>query len=119
MISASEMAQIQADVEAVALDKTCQIQRPPTTPNSRGVPDSNYTTVATVTCGMQQPTSTHLANYDYIIGALATWLVRLPVNVDVKPQDRLLVEGQELTVQVVLTPQSYSTLTSVLASEKK
>lgn len=119
MISASELAQLQADIAAIALDKTCQIQRPPTTPNSRGVPSGTYTTITTVKAGMRQPTGTHLQNFDYLIGGLATWQVQFPVGTDVKAQDRLLIDGQELTVQIVLNPQSYAALLTVLASEKK
>lgn len=120
MISASELAQIQADVAAAALDKTCQIQRlPASTPTSRGVPSGSYTTIATVACAMRQPTSTHLQNYAYMIEALAAWLVHLPIGTDVRAQDQIVVEGQTLTVQVLLTPQSYPALLSVIAAELK
>lgn len=119
-VSASELAQIQSDVSAAALDKTCQIQRlPASTPNSRGVPSGSYSTVATVACGMRQPTSTHLENYAYMIEALAAWLVQFPVGTDVRAQDHLLIEGQTLTVQVILSPQSYPGLLSVIAGELK
>ncbi len=120
MIPASELAKIQADVAAAALDKTCVIQRLPTsTPDSRGVPSGSYATIATVKAGMRQPTGTHLQNYDYLIAALATWLVQLPVGTDVRAQDHLLIENQTLEVQVILAPQSYPALLSVLASEIK
>lgn len=121
MIPAAELAQIQADVAAIALDKTCQIQRLPSlTPNSRGVPDeTSYGTIATVACGMRQPTGTHLQNYAYAIEALATWLVHFPVGTDVQKLDHLIIEGQQLEVQIVLTPQSYQALLSVLATELK
>lgn len=118
-IPASELAQIQTDVAAIALDQSCQIQRPNNTPNSRGVPSGTYTTIATVQCGMRQPTGTHLQNFDYIIGSLPTWLVYLPVNTDVRGQDHLIIAGQTLVVQVVLAPQSYAALLGVLASELK
>lgn len=120
-ISAAELASIQADVAAAALDKTCQIQRLPSlTPNSRGVPDeSSYGTIATVAAGMRQPTSTHLANYAYAIEALATWLVHFPVGTDVQRLDHLVIDGQTLEVQIILTPQSIPALLSVLATELK
>lgn len=118
-ISAAELAQIQSDVAAAALDKTCQILRPTNTPNSRGVPPGTFTTIATVACGMRQPTGTHLQNFDYLIGGLATYQVQFPVGTDVKAQDHLVIDGQELTVQIVLNPQSYPALLTVLASEKK
>lgn len=120
-IPAAELAQIQADVAAIALDKTCAIQRLPSlTPNIRGVPDeSGYATIATVACGMRQPTGTHLANYAYAIEALATWLVHFTVGTDVKKLDHLVIDGQTLEVQIILTPQSLPALLSVLATELK
>jgi len=120
-IPASELAQIQRDVAVIALDKTCQIQRLPSlTPNIRGVPDeTSYGTIATVNAGMRQPTGTHLANYAYAIESLATWLVHFAVGTDVQKLDHLLIDNQTLEVQVILTPQSYPALLSVLASELK
>ncbi len=119
-ISASELAQIQTDVASAVLDKTCVIKRVSTaTPDSRGVPSSSYSTIATVAAGMRQPTSTHLTNYDYIIGALAAWLVHMPINTNVKAQDHLEIDNQTLVVQVILTPQSFPALLSVIASELK
>lgn len=120
MIPAAELAQIQADVAAVALDKTCAISRPSSsTPNSRGVPDDSYSTIATVPAGMRQPTGTHLANYAYAIEALATWLVHFAVGTDVQKMDHLVIDGQTLEVQIILTPQSLPALLSVLATELK
>ncbi len=119
-ISAVELAKIQTDVAAAALDKTCVIQRLPTsTPDSRGVPSGTYSTIATVKAAMRQPTSTHLQNFDYLIGALATWMVQFPVGTDVKAQDHLIIDNQTLEVQVVLTPQSIQALLTVIASEVK
>lgn len=120
MIDAYELADIRADVTAIALDKTCVIQRLPTsTPDSRGVPSGSYATIATVAAAMRQPTSTHLENFDYLIGALATWMVQFPVGTDVQAQDHLIIENQTLEVQVVLAPQSIQVLLTVLASEVK
>lgn len=120
-IPAAELAQIQQDVAAIALDKTCAIQRlSSSTPNSRGVPDeSSYATIATVDAGMRQPTGTHLANYAYAIEALATWLVHFAVGTDIQKLDHLVIDGQTLEVQIILTPQSYPALLSVLATELK
>ena len=119
-ISTAELLSIQNDVAAAACDKSCAIQRLPTsTPDSRGVPSGNYSTIYTVQAGMRQPTGTHLQNYDYLIAAMDTWLVHFPVGTDVRAQDKLLIEGQTLEVQVILAPQSYPALFSVLASEVK
>lgn len=119
-ISPAEMLSIQADVALAACDKDCQIQRLPTsTPDSRGVPSGVPTTIATVKAGMKQPTGNHLQNYDYLIAAMDTWLVQFPVGTDVRAQDNLVIEGRSLVVQIILAPQSYPGLLSVLASEVK
>lgn len=120
-ITAAELAQIQADVAAMTLDKTCVIQRLPSlTPNSRGVPDeTSYSAIATVAAGMRQPTGAHLANYAYAIEALATWLVHFPVGTNVQKLDHLIINGETLEVQIILAPQSYQALLSVLATELK
>jgi hypothetical protein len=121
MIDAPELAELQADIAAIACDKTCVISRLSSfTPNSRGVPDeTSYSTIATVSAGMRQPTGTHLQNYAYAIEALASWLVHFPVGTDVRKLDHLIIDGQTLEVQIILTPQSYPALLSVLASELK
>src|SRR6266487_794850 len=104
---------------AAACDKTCVIQEKTTTPGTTGEPLADYETVETTVAGMTQPTAGQLANYDYVIGSLATWLVKLPIGSRVKPQSLLLIEGQKLEVQVILDPHSFPVLLSVLASEVK
>lgn len=120
MISAAELARIQADTAAAALDKSCVIQRA-TVPVKDGYGSETlpYVTIATVNAGMHQPNGTHLANYDYLIGSLATWEVKFAIGTDVQHQDHLVIEGQTLEVQVILTPRSYPALLTVLASEIK
>lgn len=120
-LDAAELAEIQQDTADVVCDKDCAIQRLSSiTPNNRGVPDtSSYSTIATVKAGMKQPTGTHLQNYAYAIEALAAWLVHFPIGTDVQEKDHLLIEGENLEVQIILVPQSYPALRSVLATELK
>jgi len=46
--------------------------------------------------------------------------VRLPVGTDIRVSDRLVTsDGQQLDVQVVLTPRSYPVAVQVIAAEIK
>jgi hypothetical protein len=126
-VTASEMASIQADLVAAVCDKSCQLYRDlsATTPGIYGSSSSSrddtsaYTLMHTVVCGMSQPSGGQLANYDYLIGDKNAWTVHFPVGTDVLERDHVLVEGQILEVQILLAPQSYQGLLSVLAVEIK
>src|SRR5437660_616897 len=100
-VSASELASLQTEA-AQMLDLACTIQRKTRTVDGTGSSSETYTTIATCNVGMAQPSAGQLANYAALIGSLATWLVRLPNATDVKAQDRLIVSGQTLEVNVVL-----------------
>ncbi len=115
--TAAELAQIRADVAAVALDLDCVVQRKTITSDGMGQGSEAYTTIATVKAGMRQPGSTHLQNYAYMIESLATWEVQLPYGTNVAEQDHIVVSGHTLVVQKDLSPQSYNALVTVLASE--
>ena len=119
-VSADEMAAIQAEAVAAACDKVCQIYR--VTGQARDAFGSRvptYTLIKTTVAGMTQPTAGQLQNYDYLIGSLAAWQVRMPIGIDVTHQDHLVIEGQTLEVHVLLNPQSYSAFTNVIAAEIK
>jgi hypothetical protein len=126
-LDAAELAQIQADLVAMVCDKSCQIYRDTaaTTPGIYGSSSSSksdtgaYTLMHTVVCGMAQPSGGQLANYDYLIADKDAWTVHFPVGTDVQERDHLVVEGQILEVQILLTPQSYQGLLSCLAAEIK
>lgn len=122
MVPASELAQIQADLAAAVCDTVCVISRSAgVTAGPTGEPVKNYQTISPVglLVGLTQPTGGQLANYDYLIGSLAAWQVRLPYGTDVQEQDYLLIDGQTLVVQVVLAPQSYAGMVPLLATELK
>lgn len=118
-ISAAELASIQSDVAAAACDKACVIQEKVTTKDGMGQATENWVTIspANLKAGMTQPTGTHLQNYDYLIGALATWLLKFPIGTTVNVQNHVLIAGRTLVVQVILDPHSYPGLLPVLASE--
>ncbi len=116
MLTASELAAIQA-VATASLDTSCVIQRATATADGYGSTAKTWATVATVNATMAQPTAGQLQNYDYLIGNLATWLIRLPYGTDVRIDDQLILNGVTLTVQAPLTPQSYQASVRVLASE--
>lgn len=122
-VSARELQQIQADAAAAACSLPCTIQRKAVTSDGMGQATETWSTITTVTVGMAQPTANQLQNFDYLIGALATWQVKLPYGTNVKAQDHLLITGQftqqTLVVQVVLEPRSYAALLTVIASEVK
>ena len=118
VIGAAELAAIQAAASAI-LDLPCTVERKVLTPDGQGGATEVWNPVWSGRVGMAQPTAGQLANYDYLIGDLATWRVKLPFNTDVRYQDHLIVTGETLVVQVILQPQSYSALLTVLASEVK
>jgi hypothetical protein len=118
-ISSAELASIRADIQAAAMDQTCQIQRKTTTDDGLGSASEIWVTITTTVCGMTQPGAGLLENYGYKIGSLATWVVELPYGTNVQELDHIIVDGQTLEVQVLLDPRSYAGCVMVLASEIK
>lgn len=118
-ISAAELAQIQTDAAAAACDQSCTIKRAARTPTASGGATVVWNTVATVQAGMAEPSSSQLQNYGYLVGSLAAWQVRFPVNTNVQELDQLVIASQTLSVVKVLTPRSYPALLTVLAAEVK
>lgn len=117
-VSAAELAAIQAEAVAVACDQTCAILRKTgAVSDGLGQAAATWTSVAVTVAGVSEPTGTQLQNYDYMIEAKATWLVKLPVGTAVLEQDRLSIGTHLLEVQKVLEPRSYPALLTVLASE--
>ena len=126
MIRASELTRIRRDVEAVALNLPCVIQRKTVTQEDVYGSDTEAWPVVSpedLMCGMSEPSGTQLENFNFLVASLATWQVKLPYQTDVQHQDRLIVTGeygpQTLVVQVILEPRSLASLVTVLASELK
>jgi hypothetical protein len=119
MLDAAELAELQADAAYVACDKPCVIQRKTKTQDGLLSETEVWTTISPdgLLAGMSQPSGTQLQNFDYKIGSLKAYQVKLPVGTDVREQDLLFIENQRLVVQVDLTPRSYPVLLTLLASE--
>jgi hypothetical protein len=120
-ITACELALMRADVTNAVCDQSCVIQRASRTINAQGGASVTWSTISPdgLLVGMAEPTAGQLQNYGYLVASLAAWRVQFSYGTDVMHGDRLLINGQTLTVQVDLSPQSYNTLTTVLATEVK
>lgn len=118
-MTASELAQMQADANSLVLDLSCKIERATRTPNSSGGASVTWGTVATVQAGMAQPSAGQLQNFEYLVGSKAAWQIRFPVGTDVLELDHLIINGETLEVAKVLTPRSLAVLLTVLAVELK
>jgi hypothetical protein len=119
-VTAAELTRMQADAQAIACDKSCQIWRKSSVVDDiYGSQSDAYTLHSTTVAGMAQPSGGELQNYAYLIEAKDAWTVRLPIGTDVIATDHLVIEGQTLEVHILLTPKSYPTLKSVIAAELK
>jgi hypothetical protein len=116
-VSASELASIRADVQEAACDMTCMIQRKAKSSDGMLSETESWSTIATTVAGMTEPSGSQLQNFEYKIGSLKAWQVKMPVSTDVREQDHLIIDGKTLIVQVDLTPRSYAALLTLLASE--
>lgn len=116
-ISSAELAAIRADIQAAAMDTPCVIKAKTRTSDGGGSSTEVWATTATTVAGITQPSAGLLQNYDFKIGNLSTWQVRLPYGTTVAEQNHLIINGQTLVVQVLLDPRSYPGCVMVLASE--
>lgn len=118
-VSATELAQIQADAAAAACDQACVIKRSSRTPEPQGGATLTWNVISPedLLAGMAQPTAGQLQNYGYLVGSLAAWQVKLPIGTNVQEKDQLFIAGQTLSVVKDLTPRSYAALITVLATE--
>lgn len=116
-ISAAALARMQALTNGT-LDQSVTIKR-----NTGGVSDGAggstevVSTIATTVCHVGQPSQGLMQNYDYLIGTTDTTLIRFAIGTNVQENDLLIVGGQTLRVQLVLTPRSYPVALQVLAAE--
>ena len=114
-----ELAQIQADAAQQACDQACTVQRATTTDEPQGGKTQVWATVTTCLAGMSQPSAGQLQNFEYLVGSLAAWQVKLPIGTNVQEKDRLVIAGETLNVVKLLNPRSYPALITVLATEVK
>lgn len=123
MITQAQLDRMRSTSASLTCTFPCTIQRKTVSRDQYGSQSDVWNTITTTLCGLSEPTAGQLQNYDYLIGSLAAWQVKLPYATDVQHQDQILVTsqfGQQiLEVHVVLEPRSYATLLTVLAAEIK
>lgn len=119
MLSAAELASIQSDAVKATCDKPCAIYRKTPTKDAIGSETDAWAQISPngLMAGIAEPTANMLQNYDYLIGSMAAWHVRLPVGTNIMHQDHIVIGTHTLVVQKILEPRSYPALLSVLASE--
>ncbi len=116
-ISVAELAQIRADVAEAALDLDCTIQRATTAKDAWGTETETWAPVASLKAGMKSPTPAVLEAHASRIGSKLAWQVNFTYGTDVREQDHLIIGTDTMVVQAILSQQSYSSLTTVLATE--
>lgn len=104
-------------VASSALADTCLVQRAVKVKDGFGSQKETWNTVATTTARMGTPSGGYISAMAAKLSEQASWQVSLPYGTDVQVKDRLIIDSQTLVVQAVFDPQSYSTVTRVLASE--
>ena len=118
MIPSTELAAMQAASNS-AMDTAITIQRATDISDGTGHYSQTWGTVATVNGSVAQPTANQMQSYDYKIGSLAAWQIRIPVGTNVLENDRLIINGETMVVQVLMSPRSYEITRMLLASEVK
>src|SRR5215469_10895690 len=76
-----------------SLDLSFTIKRATRTKDTTGHYSDTWNTIVTVSGNLSQPPPAQLQNYDYLIGALDAWLVRVQVGNNLLPDDRLVTAG--------------------------
>lgn len=117
-ISAAEMTALRSEVATASLDLDCTIKRPAKTSDAWGTnAEPTLNTVTSTKAGMKSPTPATLETYASRIGAKLAWEINFTYGTDVQEQDSLFIGSDKMIVQAILSQQSYSTLTTVLATE--
>ncbi len=117
MISASDLASIQA-AAATLLDTACTVTRNTSTAATvYGARQSSITTIYSGQCSMAKPTAGQMQAYANVVGNLVTWIIKLPYGTAVERGDTITIGTDVLTVQAVLNPHSLAALTLLLATE--
>lgn len=96
MISAAELASIQADV-LPSMPDTATIQRGPATSTAGGW-SQTFPTVGTTKCHLSPigPSSEALAADE--LAAVTKWLLTTPAGTDIRPSDRIVCNGKTFEV---------------------
>jgi hypothetical protein len=118
LLNAAQLTYVQA-IATSALDQTCIIKHIIKTKDAFGTEAESYSAGTSSACGFRQPSAGQLQMYAARLGSLATFHVAFPSGTDVQLLDHLVIGTDTLVVQVLLTPQSYSVTSNVLATEMK
>lgn len=119
MLPDSELAAMRAVAEA-ALDTPATVQRITIAATAAGGQSPTQTTLATCNVRLATPSAPILQQYADKIGNQQAWLVRMPSSVQPRSGDQIVIAtgacAGTYDVQAPL-PQSYSLLTTVLATK--
>ncbi len=122
LLSNAQLAYVRAIAAKGTCDTPAVIKRAPRTPNTGGGNTiGNYVQVSAngLLAGMKAPTASQLQNYGYLIGTKASSQINFPWGTDVLKGDLIEIDGWEFKVIDNLTPQSYATLETVLATKER
>lgn len=118
MVPTNELDAMRAVAEA-ALDTPATVQRISIAASAAGGQSPTPTTLAACNVRLATPSAPILQQYADKIGNQQAWLIRLPSSVQPRPDDQIVIASGDsagtYTVQEPL-PQSYSLLTTVLAT---
>ena len=118
MISASDLASMQATAEA-SCDQTAVVQRnTPASTDIWGNAVDNWATVdSALACRVAPPGTPQMAKIAEQLGAVQAWKVSFSVSADVRSGDRLVIGSDTLMVHTLATPQSFNTLQEAFCTE--
>lgn len=120
LLNATQLARFQA-VATSALDISgVQVQAVTRADDGYGHQTEVWTTTTTVAASEAKPSAQVMAQYASRIGALQSWVVRLPYGTVCAAGDRLVFpSGDTRLVQADLSDSSYTTAQLYLVSEVK
>ena len=105
-------------VTDLAMDKPCTIERTPETDSPYGNQAGTPIVVVETVCLVKMlPKPSLLTASDDRLGTLAEWTVSFPLGTNPQIGDIVTIEGQKMLVSRVETPESFSVVDQVLASE--
>lgn len=115
LLSDAELAVMRALV-TITLDLSCVIQRTTASKDAWGGLSATTPTSTATMCSLAKPSAQLSQQYAARLANQQAWVARFTDGTDIREGDVVLVSGQALTVQAVLTPNSYSVSTRALVA---
>lgn len=115
MLTACEQTALAADIAAVALPSSGQIQRATTASDGAGGRTRSFATVATVACRVTPQGGSEAERSDRMRDKEA-YKVAFPAGTDIRIDDRIVVDGLTLAVEERKAPASVEVERIVIAS---